>query len=151
MTYRLLLEQLPETCDLGKLISYFHRLSLNPLQTLSEAVQQHAQGLGAASSHPPGGQTVTLTSLAEHLHQQMLAMPQCSEEVSVQYIWQTNNDILGEVNATYDHKWVVFKLQQHTDFWEGTWKPEAVSLEDNWKCRHCMFCLDCPVGRESLK
>ena len=150
MTYRMLLEQLSETCSLAKLTAFFHLLRLNPMQPLSEPVQQHAQTLGLLLQNSSAGQVVTLTSLAEHLHQQAQTMPQCSDEVSVRYIWQADSEVLGEVNAVYDHKWVVFRLQQHIDFWEGTWKPQPVPLEETWKCYHCMFCRNCPVGVESL-
>lgn len=151
MTYQLLLERLSETCSLAKLMSFFHLLKLNPMQPLSEPVQQHVQDMGVALRHSPAGQVATLTSLAEELHQQVLVMPQCSEQVSVRYIWQTDREGIGEVNSEYDYKWVTFRLQQHADFWNGVWSPQAVPVEEDWKCQYCIFCCQCPVGRESLK
>ena len=98
-----------------------------------------------------GIQSATLTSIAEHLQQQVSSMPACSTQVKVQYIWQADSEVLGETSYEYDHTWLVSKLQQHLDFWEGTWTPQVVPAQESWKCRHCLFFQTCPVGLESIK
>lgn len=151
MTYRLLLEQLSDTCSLAKRTTFFHLLKLNSMRPLSESVQQYIENLRLAWPLAAAGQEVTLSSIAELLHQQVLVMPQCSDQVSVRYIWQTDRQVIGELNSEYDQKWVMFRLRQHVDFLEGTWSPQPVPEDDKWKCYHCRFCLECPVGRDSLK
>ena len=151
MTYKLLLEQLPQTCCLAQLTKFFHLLQLDLMRPLSTAVQQHAQSIGVLPADMTDVQPVNLTLIAEQLQLQVSEMPTCSAQVKVQYIWQADSEVLGETCYEYDHAWLVFRLQQHLDFWEGVWTPQAVTAQEYWKCRHCLFCHTCPVGLESLK
>ena len=151
MTYKLLLEQLPRTCSLALLTKFFHLLQLDLMQPLSDTVQQHVQSTGLMPADITSFQPATLTSIAEQLQQQVSSMPTCSTHVKVRYIWQADSEVLGETSYEYDHAWLESKLQQHLDFWEGVWTPQVVPAQDNWKCRHCLFCEACPVGRDTVK
>jgi hypothetical protein len=148
MTYKLLLELLPKTCSLAQLTKFFHLLHLDLMRPLSDTVQQHAKAMGVL---PDGAQPATLTFIAEQLQQQISNMPQSSTHVKVCYIWQADSEVLGETNYEYDHAWVVFRLKQHIDFWEGVWTPQVVPAQESWKCRHCLFCQTCPVGLDVCK
>lgn len=152
MTYKHLFELLPVTCSLAQLIKFFHLLHLDSMQPLSASVQQHACRLGLVSSAdtadaPPA----SLTVIAEQLQRQISSMPSCSSQLKVRYIWQADCEVLGEVDYEYDHAWLVFRLQQHVGFWEGTWTPRVVSQQETWKCRHCLFWQTCPAGRKNLQ
>ncbi|DBA95792.1 hypothetical protein WJX77_004893 [Trebouxia sp. C0004] len=148
MTYKLLLDLLPKTCSLAQLTKFFHLLHLDLMRPLSDTVQQHAKAMGVL---PDGAQPATLTFIAEQLQQQISYMPQSSTHVKVCYIWQADSEVLGETDYEYDHAWVVFKLKQHIDFWEGIWTPQVVPAQESWKCRHCLFCQTCPVGLDVHK
>lgn len=151
MTYKLLLEQLPKTCGLALLTKFFHLLQLDLMRPMSTAVQQHAQSIGLMPADPLGIQVVTLQSLAEQLQQIVSGVPSCGSHVSVRYIWQADMEVLGETVYEYDQQWLMYRLQQHLDFWEGLWTPQVVPVQDAWKCRHCLFCQTCPVGVKSLE
>ena len=151
MTYKLLLEQLPKTCGLALLTKFFHLLQLDLMRPMSPAVQQHAQSIGLMPADPLGIQVVTLQSLAEQLQQIVSGMPACGSHVSVRYIWQADMEVLGETVYEYDQQWLMCRLQQHLDFWEGLWTPQVVPVQDAWKCRHCLFCQTCPIGLKSLE
>ena len=150
MTYKHLLELLPMTCSLAQLTKFFHLLHLDIMQPLSDAVQQHACCLGLVSTDTIETQPATLTLIAEQLQTQISGMPLCSQQVKVKYIWQADCEVLGETEYVYDHTWLVFRLQQHLGFWEGTWTPQVVPDQENWKCRHCLFWQTCPAGRKNL-
>lgn len=148
MTYKLLLELLPKTCSLAQLTKFFHLLHLDLMRPLSDTVQQYAKAMGVVSD---GAQPATLTLIAEQLQQQTSTMPQSSNHVKVCYIWQADSEVLGETKYEYDHAWLIFRLKQHMDFWEGVWTPQVVPAQESWKCRHCLFCQTCPVGLDVLK
>lgn len=150
MTYKLLLEQLQTTCSLAQLTKFFHLLHLDLMLPLSDTVRQHAQSIGVIPADTAGAQSATLTLIAEQLQQQVSAMPSCSPRVKVRYIWQADSEVLGETDYEYDHAWLIFRLQQHLDFWEGVWTPQVVPTDEVWKCRHCLFCQTCPVGMKLL-
>lgn len=149
MTYKHLFELLPVTCSLAQLTKFFHLLHLDSMQPLSVSVQQHACRLGlvSAADAPPA----SLTVIAEQLQRQILSMPSCSPHLKVRYIWQADCEVLGEIDYDYDHAWLIFRLQQHLGFWEGTWTPRVVSQQETWKCRHCLFWQTCPAGRKNLQ
>ena len=151
MTYKHLLELLPTTCSLAHLTKFFHLLHLDIMQPLSDTVQHHARSLGLVSNVKRDGQLASLTLIAEELQHQISSMPTCSQQMIVRYIWQSDCEVLGETAYDYDHAWLVFRLQQHMGFWEGTWTPAVVSDQEKWKCSHCLFCQTCPAGRKHLQ
>lgn len=151
MTYKHLFELLPTTCGLAQLTKFFHLLHLDSMQPLSASVQEHACRLGLVSADRADVQPASLTVIAEQLQRQIAGMPSCSQQLKVRYIWQADCEVLGETECEYDHAWLVFRLQQHMGFWEGTWTPQVVSDQETWKCRHCLFWQTCPAGRRNLQ
>ena len=151
MTYKHLFELLPVTCGLAHLTKFFHLLHLDSMQPLSASVQQHACRLGLVSADKADVQPASLSVIAEQLQRQISGMPSCSLSLKVRYIWQADCEVLGEIDYQYDHDWLMFRLQQHMGFWEGTWTPQVVSQQDTWKCRHCLFWQMCPTGRRNVQ